>query len=924
MSERTFLEEFLSTARLHGSQIALDSQEGSMTYAELEEASRRFAGHLKEVGVTGREVVAIDLPSKMDLVVAMIGVWMAGGVYLPLDVDWPVTRKKQAIAQAGAKAHIRSLIYGAPLEALNCKPDDPAYVIFTSGSTGKPKAVLVGHLSFALVLKAQIDAFKIGPGDRSLFLLNPAFDASLSDIGTALLSGATLVVSDPTVKTDIRSLVSAIRDHRVSYIDLPPSLLPKLNPDDFPTLRVLVVGGEIASPKALREWARRKVVFNVYGPTEATICTSLCRVNPDTWEAPLLGKTLPGVVYSVRSNDLSPMEDGVPGELVIQGSTLALGYLGDPTLTKMRFVRIGKEMAYRTGDRVLRRPDGEFIFLGRTDRQIKLRGMLVEPAEIERHLLACPGVRRAVVLMDNRGIGLNAFYEGGTTETDLRAELIHVLPVALVPGRFIRVHEWPETSSGKVDSERLSAFALEPRVISHPPQSDLETQLAGIFAEVLNLQAVNRDDDFFSLGGDSFAVLEFLTLAESQGLSFSAGQIYRHRNVASLASSTPGERTGCTTTQDLVRSSESIHVPPATDLSLSVPGQVLLTGATGFLGSRVLRLLLERDERTIVCLVRRNSTELDQLISSEPNRIRLVVGDVSRPRMDLSERDWIDLAVEVDEIWHLAGQVNLVLPYLALRSTNVLGLMRVLELSSRGRKKQIHYASTLSVAASIDPTPRRFCEEDPIPDGVVGGGYAATKIEAEYIIRRARAIGHSIQTYRLGLLTGDRRTGAFAPGCQLAGFIRGLCEIGCAPAGDHAACSLDMTPVDQAAERMIALSSSLNESGIYHIANSRIATLEDIVQAIHAHGIPLAVVDPNIFRARIRAHSNASLAFASAAKRMLSVGGLDEMDLFLASNISFSCQQSLTHLGPIPPVDSELWRTYLNAIFPERVETVIP
>ena len=313
------------------------------------------------------------------------------------------------------------------------RADDLAYVIFTSGSTGRPKGVMVAHRGIVPMLDDQVVAFGLRPGCRALWLLSPAFDASLSDVGTALLAGATLCIEPDGPLGPAAGLLDVLRGRGITHVDLPPALLGVLDLAGLPDcVETIVIGGEPCPPEVVRRWAARVRLVNVYGPTEATVCTSLCVCDPVAWIEPLLGRPIAGACYHVLDESLRPVPPGTPGELCLTGPGLALGYLGEHALTARKFpVRNGQRL-YRTGDRVVVRDDGEYVFLGRVDRQVKILGMLVEPEEVEARLREHPGVAHAAVvtrvLGRGRRQGLVAFVvprdrAAAPTVADLRRHL---------------------------------------------------------------------------------------------------------------------------------------------------------------------------------------------------------------------------------------------------------------------------------------------------------------------------------------------------------------------------------------------------------------------------------------------------------------------------------------------------------------------
>ncbi len=364
-------------------------------------------------------------------------------------------------------------------------PLDPArlaYVIYTSGSTGTPKGVLIEHRGIVNLLDAQVPLFGLRPGSRALFYLSTSFDASISDVGTALLSGATLCIEPPERLRPGPDLIELLRIRQITHVDIPPAVLPLLDPETLPAcLETVIIGGEPCPPEVVRRWARRVRVVNVYGPTEATVCTSLCLCDPNTWDAPLLGRPIPNVAYRILDESGVAVPQGTPGELCIGGFGLARGYLNRPELSARKFIVHEGERLYRTGDKVALRSDGEYQFLGRVDRQVKIRGLLIEPEEIEAQLLTHPQIQQAAVVKRPLGRqshkGLTAFVvarRGSSTPSvqGLRQHLARSLPRWMLPQRFEFLSRLPLNAHGKVDLANLAM-----RELSSP--SDVSSSLTG-------------------------------------------------------------------------------------------------------------------------------------------------------------------------------------------------------------------------------------------------------------------------------------------------------------------------------------------------------------------------------------------------------------------------------------------------------------
>ncbi len=948
---------------------------------------------MRRLGAGPEHIVGLFIEKSPEYVIALLGVWCTGAAFVPLEPTLPATRLgfmardcglRLVLARRGVEPRVEGLESRivlledvperAPADELPGeppRPDDLAYVIYTSGTTGTPKGVLVPHTGLVNLLLAQIRAFALDETSRATLYLSTSFDASLSDIGTALLSGATLCLPPAHALQPGPGLMSLLAGWRITHADLPPSLLRAFEPEARPpTLRVLVIGGEPCPPERVRLWARHLRVVNVYGPTEATICTSLCVCDPETWTRPLLGRPIPNMHWRVLDERGEPVPPGTPGELYLGGVGLARGYVNRPELTAARFIEHGGERLYRTGDRVVEDAEGEVEFLGRVDRQLKLRGLRIEPEEVEAHLLRHPGLQDAAVLQRPLGaVGdtarpvLVAYVVPRTSGEPpapevLRAHLAGVLPRWMLPQRFESLEHLPRTVTGKVDFEALSRLPLTARRESRdhePPTTEREQLLCELWERVLGVEPVGVTDDFFALGGDSLGVLQVVAAAEAHGLPLRPVAMLQYPTIAELlahldaSEPRPADDGGMSAEElradvalgpewePLLRAArERPEAPPG--------GGILLTGATGFLGARLLHELLRRTRARLLCLVRGRDDQdaRERLLRvletrgtpaslDEAARLVALRGDVARPRWGLEEHAWERLTREVGHVYHCAAQVNMVLPYHALREANVGGTEQALRLLAEGRRKSLHYISTLSVFVSTDRNTGRLEETDELrgPQRVFGG-YAQTKWAAEHLLRSARGDAGPITYYRLGLVTGDTRTGHASPTDFLSLFFRGVASLGCVPRGAGEGLAVDVTPVDHAAAAVAHLSlhaTPPEPSRTFHLANPRPLSLPVLVEALRSFGIPLATVPEEEWRARLAGLSREGGDSAEAAAylalcRGLSGGAFERhrtLDLFQATGAEFGMEHARAGLAgsglECPPVTEALLHTYLRYTF---------
>jgi amino acid adenylation domain-containing protein len=518
--------------------VALEGEGRQWTYREVEEQANRLAHHLIALGARPGMVVGLLLERSADAVLAMLAILETGAAFLPLGIASPQRRLMALLENADVhlvvsnspyckslpegRLRVCSLDAEAPaIAGLPCLaprvsvgPEDAAYVCFTSGSTGRPKGVVVPHRGLANLVEAQRTAFEVRPGDRVLQFAPLTFDASVSEVFVTLATGATLVVSPVERLLPGRELHETLRDQRISLVTVPPSVLAVL-PEGLPELRTVVSAGEPLSSDIADRWYRDRRLLNAYGPTENTVCATIGTYR--VGERITIGKPLAGVQVYVLDERLRPCPVGVPGEIYLGGVGVARGYLGQPALTAECFLpdpygSRGGARLYRTGDLGRWREDGELEYLGRSDEQVKVHGVRIEPGEVEAALRQHPSVAEAVVVArsdGNSGKRLIAYCVPAAgqapTAMMLRAFLQQRLPEAFIPALYVLLDDLPRTSSGKIDRKRLPAPSAEGA--AHPefaaPRTPLEEYLTGKFRDFLGVERVGVHDSFFDLGGDS-------------------------------------------------------------------------------------------------------------------------------------------------------------------------------------------------------------------------------------------------------------------------------------------------------------------------------------------------------------------------------------------------------------------------------------
>ncbi|HVR97271.1 MAG TPA: amino acid adenylation domain-containing protein [Thermoanaerobaculia bacterium] len=583
-SDETLHGWFAATAARRPEAEAVWSEGGSLTYRELDLRSGRLARRLAELGVGPEVPVALCLERGTELVVALLAVLKAGGAYVPIDPHYPGERQAWVLEACGAPVLVSETALASNLpptsarqllldeldletgEALDPVPGELAYVIYTSGSTGRPKGVMVDHRQAVRLFRATEAWYGFGPHDTWTLFHSYAFDFSVWEIWGALLYGGRLVVVPHWVSRSPEAFHDLLRRQKVTVLNQTPQAFrqlamadPELEP--LSDLRVVIFGGEALELASLAPWwerygDERPRLINMYGITETTVFNTYRPVSQadlaGTGPAPI-GKALPDLTLQVLDRRQQPVAMGVPGELYVGGAGVARGYLGRPDLTAERFVpdpfasEPGARL-YRSGDLVRYRPDGDLEHLGRIDHQVKIRGYRIELGEIEGVLSSHPEVAQAVAVVREEPGGerrLTAYLVAvGDMEETAPAELREFarrhLPEPMVPAVFTVVDALPMNPSGKVDRRALATRPIERQTAAtyRPPADEMEALIAELWQEVLGLEQVGVDDNFFDLGGHSLALVQLQKkLRERLSREISIVELFRAPTVSSLARS---------------------------------------------------------------------------------------------------------------------------------------------------------------------------------------------------------------------------------------------------------------------------------------------------------------------------------------------------------------------------------------------------
>ncbi|MBP5159640.1 MAG: amino acid adenylation domain-containing protein [Lachnospiraceae bacterium] len=904
------------TAAKYPDRMAVVTSGCRMTYRELNESANRVAHALKDLGATGR-IVSLMLPRSEQVYIVRQGILKAGGAFLSIAPDYPDERvrvmaedsssvvlvvNEDILAERGeflgtltcSVVTVETLLVDERTENpdLAVEKDDLAYCIFTSGSTGKPKGVMLTQGNLVNFVddnpKNQEILGYTERGHVSLALAAITFDVSVMEEFIPLSHGLTVCMANEEEIHNPVALAKLMTENRVDVMSCTPSFLSNcIGIGAMKEALKNVVSydfGAEAFPAALYDKISAinpdAYIMNGYGPTEATIsCTMDVVTDPALITIGIPAANVRAYILDERGNVLPPL---MPGELIIAGEGVGKGYIGRPDLTAEKFFAMEDRSAYRTGDVAAWTSDGRLRFHGRADNQVKLRGLRVELGEIESAINNVPGVLTSIVVM--AGEENNRFLAGYYTANreipadELRAQIGKTLTAYMVPGVLMQLEAMPLTQNGKIDKKKLPKVEYTPEAREYvAPANAVEEDFCGWFAQVLNMEKVSADGNFFELGGTSLSASIIAVDAAEKGYPVVYADIFKAQTPRALAALvTGGAETGTQPLPSGIRDYDYEKLPLKAncetglrDIRRGSAGNLLLTGATGFLGIHVLREYLNTETGTVYCLLRGDRPEvrlkslyfyyfdeaLDDML--ENGRVKIVHGDIT----DVGSLNDAG-SLPFDTLINCAALVKHFVKDDSLERINVQGVQNLIALCKATGKRLIQ-TSTVSVAGEgLDGQPPRDWKitENALYNGqLLDNAYALTKFKAERAVLEAVAEGLDGKIMRLGNLMGRHSDGEFQANFKSNAFVRALASykaIGAVPFSAMNA-GTDFSEIDMTARALLLLSGTDRRFTVFHPVNNHIVTYADIVYSMREYGFKIDIVEDEEFAERIAGKGDA-------------------------------------------------------------------
>ena len=973
---KTVAQLFEEQVEKNGETIAVRCKNEEITYKELDEKSNYLANRLIELGIETGDVVGINLNRSIELIIAMMAILKVGAIYMPMYIGYPKERLEYMLQNSKAKMLIYKEENDIEFDGIKEKitpfklmkednhintknilnADEVAYIIYTSGSTGKPKGVQIRHRNLINYVYAFKEYYSndISSKDKFLASTNISFDVSIWEIFLPILNGATLVLYEEEIIQNIFTYVEAIEKNEITGIYIPPNILEDvyniLKTKKNIKINKMLVGVEPIRKSVLNKYYNlneKMIIVNGYGPTETTICCTVLKYEKSQQDGIVsIGRPLKNDNIYILSSDKNIQPIGVPGEIYVTGAGVGKGYINKKSETEKNFLENifdnESEKMYKTGDIAQWNDDGTIKFIGRNDSQVKISGHRIELSEINHDVMEYPSIIKSYTTVCKKGerayIVVYYIAEKEISTIDLTTFLKEKLADYMIPNFMLQLQQFPLTPNGKIDKEKLPTnFGTKVEYVE--PRNEFEKAVADIFKKLFLLKKVGIDDNFFDLGGDSLTAIKFQIEALNEGLKLTYSDIFSNPTIRMLS-----ERKNkkviykVDTNYDFKKINDIISKNNINELTNKKDRQkiknVLLIGATGFLGAHILEQLILADANKIYCIVRaKSSMEPENRLKKNMefyfgdkynhllgNKIIVIDGDITDKKLGQKDEEFDILAKSVDTVIHTAAIVKHYGNFKSFNDTNVEGTINVMEFCKMFNKK-LYYVSTLSVSGNImkkndDEKAIEFKENEFYIGQDLNNVYVYTKFEAEKKIFEGIQDGLDACILRIGNITNRYSDGKFQINVSENAFInriKAIIKLGVVQEKflKHA---LEFTPVDCCAEAIVKIIENNPKFTVLHLFDNNFIEINEIIQIMNEIGEKIIPVSNEEFREKIE--------FALKDKELKNeitgmITDLDENKLLnLINYIIPNCDFTQKYLETIgfrwPQIDEEYIKKYVE------------
>lgn len=915
--DKCIYEAFEDQTKLTPSKTALLFKEYSFTYSELKNLVQEYANKLLKLNVNETDVVAVHLERSHKLIAFQLAILKIGGVFLPVDKRYPTERIEYMCGDCNVKlfisdelnknsftANIMSINeFEAIIPTTTAKTvfnDDVCYIIYTSGSTGTPKGCMLHNKGLLNFCKNNNTLETLNTIENCTFACvnSVSFDYFIAESLLPLTNGFTTVILDDNESTIQEQFLDVAAKNNINVVMTTPTRLKiyfddKCNCDILKNLDCICTSGEPLTPELLELMYNKSPnaqIYNPIGPSECSVWNIGGKLNRADGIDIHIGKPIANAKIYIVDKYMHVTPIGVTGELYIAGDGVGAGYLNRPELTAEKFIDnpFGEGKLYKTGDLAYWREDGNIAFVGRNDFQVKIRGLRIELGEIENALCSIDEISQAVVVVRKNNEGrqlICAFYTGEEkTAQDIKAVIGKKLPKYMLPHIFTRLSEMPLTSSGKVNRKALPEIDLENIANDTEfvaPENLQQKTLCKLIEVVLNTSSVGINDDFFDLGGDSLKAIELVSKAHTEGIYFALQNVFDYPTVRELCEFIENGDKQIISFNDIDFTKinkilDKNKVEYISEPEKSNVGNILLAGATGYLGVHILADFLDNDNGTAYCFVRGKNEEdssnrLQDLLVfyfgnkyETSDRIKVICADLQKDKFGLQEAEYNDLLDKVDTVINCAASVKHYGSYKYFYESNVETTKRLIEFCKHSNAKLIH-TSTLSVSGNsfgddfdgvVSENELHFYENTLYIGQPLENVYARSKFEAEKAVLDAMADGLQANIMRMGNLTNRLSDGKFQKNYESNAFlqrVKAVLELKIFPEYLMKLYA-EFTPIDEAANAVMTIARHFNtEQNVFHINSIKVLYFDKLIKIFNDLGFTMKTVDGETFTNALRA-----------------------------------------------------------------------